>query len=71
MTKSPFDNIKFFLKDSVTGEIELKYICEDCGKLMDMPFSWWLVLSPRSSVKFGDPGYHFRCEECKKKKETV
>ena len=66
---TPFDKVKFFLKDTSTGELELKYVCEDCGKIMDEPFHWWKVETPRPTKAFGTPGYHFRCEECDKKKE--
>ena len=67
----PFDNVKFYLKDSNTGEMELKYICEDCGKVMDIPFHWWLVLPIKPKDKYTHrPGYHFRCEDCEKKLEV-
>ena len=65
----PLDNVKFFLKDQATGEMELKYVCEDCGKVMDAPFHWWKVETPVPTKAFGKPGYHWRCEECDKKKE--
>ncbi len=65
----PFDNLRFFIKDANTGELELKYACEDCGKVMDEPFHWWKVETPRPTKAFGKPGYHWRCEECDKKKE--
>jgi hypothetical protein len=65
----PFGNLKFYLKDSNTGEIELKYICEDCGKAMSEPFHWWKVETPKPTKAFGKPGYHWRCEECDKKKD--
>jgi hypothetical protein len=63
----PFDSLKFYLKDSSTGEIGLKYICEDCGKVMDEPFHWWKVETPKPTKAFGKPGYHWRCENCDKK----
>lgn len=67
----PFDNVKFYLKDSSTGEMELKYICEDCGKVMDIPFHWWLCLPIGTKEKHAQtPGYHFRCEECEKRREV-
>lgn len=65
----PFDSLKFYLKDSSTGEIGLKYICEDCGKVMDEPFHWWKVETPKPTKAFGKPGYHWRCENCDKKKD--
>ena len=68
---TPFDNMKFYLKDASTGELDIKYICEDCGKIEDKPFHWWLrlpmVTNGKASVK--RPGYYFRCEECDKKKD--
>ena len=65
----PFSNIKIFLKDSSTGELELKYVCEDCGKVMDMPYNWQFKFPARHP---GQPtlntcGFQFRCEECDKK----
>jgi hypothetical protein len=40
MNKGPFDNLKFFIKNQENGELEVKYICEDCGKVMEAPFHW-------------------------------
>ena len=65
---TPFDGVKFYLIDSKTGEIGIKYICEDCGKIMDKPDHWWLKV-PYGNAVPKDMGYHFRCEECYKKKE--
>ena len=68
---TPFDNLKFYLKNASTGELDIKYICEDCGKIEDKPFHWLLrlpmVTNGKASVK--RPGYYFRCEECDKKKD--
>jgi hypothetical protein len=68
---TPFDGVKFYLIDDKTGELGLKYVCEDCGKLMDKPGHWWLALPLRDiNGKQTRPfGYHFRCEECDKKKD--
>ena len=66
---TPFDGMKFYLKDTNTGELCVKYICEDCGKeMLDAPDRWWLVLPVNDRHK-RKPGYHFRCSECDKKKE--
>ena len=66
---TPFDGIKFYIKDTSTGELSVKYTCEDCGKEMwDAPDRWWLVLPLNNNHK-RRTGYHFRCEECDKKKE--
>ena len=69
---TPFDGIKFYLIDNKTGELGINYVCEDCGKIMDKPFHWWLVL-PVTKNAVQNPtkvhGYHFRCEECDKEKE--
>ncbi len=66
---TPFDGIKFYMKDTNTGELSVKYTCEDCGKEMwDAPDRWWLVLPLNNNPK-RRTGYHFRCEECDKKKE--
>ena len=68
---TPFDGVKFYLIDDKTGELGIKYVCEDCGKIMEEPGNWWLVLPPRNiNGKQTRPfGYHFRCEECDKKKD--
>ena len=65
---TPFDGVKFYLIDKGTGEIEIKYVCEDCGKIMDKPYHWWLGIS-LTGKRNKSSGYHFRCEECDKKKE--
>ena len=68
---TPFDGVKFYLIDDKSGELGIKYVCEDCGKLMDEPGHWWLALPLRDiNGKQTRPfGYHFRCEECDKKKD--
>lgn len=68
---TPFDGVKLYLIDNKTGELGIKYICEDCGKIMDEPGHWWRALPLRDiNGKQTRPfGYHFRCEECDKKKE--
>ena len=68
---TPFDGVKLYLIDDKSGELGIKYVCEDCGKIMDEPGHWWLVLPLRDiNGKQTRPfGYHFRCEECDKKKE--
>lgn len=60
----PFDNLKFFIKDASTGELELKYICEDCGKIMERPFHWQFRV-PFGANKDPEkrPGYYYWCEE--------
>lgn len=71
--KAPFDNLKFFIKDQKTGELEIKYICEDCGKVMEAPFHWQyrmpVVVNGKKSTN--RPGYYFYCEECNKKEEKI
>ena len=68
---TPFDNLKFYLKDASTGELDIKYICEDCGKVEDKPFHWWIRLPEvnNGTPSTKRPGYYFRCEECDKKKK--
>ena len=68
---TPFDGVKFYLIDDKTGELGIKYVCEDCGKLMDEPGHWWLALPLRdiNGKQTRACGYHFRCEECDKKKD--
>lgn len=63
--EAPFDNLKFFIKDQKTGELEIKYICEDCGKVMEAPFHWQFRV-PFGANKAPDkrPGYYYWCEEC-------
>jgi hypothetical protein len=66
----PFDNLKFFVKDQQTGELEVKYICEDCSKIMTKPFHWQLRV-PFGANKDPDkrPGYYYWCEECWEKEK--
>ncbi len=65
---TPFDGVRFYLINECTGEIGIKYICEDCSKEMKKPYHWWLALPIGDKAK-SHLGYHFRCEECDKKKE--
>ena len=66
---TPFDGITFYIKNSITKELGMKYTCEDCRKeMLDAPDHWWLVL-PLNNKPKRRPGYHFRCEECNKKKD--
>lgn len=69
-SEAPFDNLKFFIKDQKTGELEIKYICEDCGKVMERPFHWQFRV-PFGSNKDPDkrPGYYYWCEECWEKEK--
>lgn len=68
---TPFDGVKFYLIDDKSGELGIKYVCEDCGTLMDEPGHWWLVFPLRdiNGKQTRATGYHFRCEECDKKKD--
>ena len=68
-TRGPFDNIKFYIKDSKTGEVEARYICEDCSKEMKTPYRWWMKV-PYGNAVPDDVGYHYRCEECDNRKES-
>lgn len=63
--EAPFDNLKFFIKDQKTGELEVKYICEDCGKIMEAPFHWQFRV-PFGANKDPEkrPGYYYWCESC-------
>ena len=65
---APFDGVKFYLIDDKSGELGIKYVCEDCGKLMDKPGHWWLKV-PYGNAVPEDLGLHYRCEECDNKKE--
>ena len=64
---APFDGIKFIIDEA--GDISVKYICEDCGKIMDKPDYWWLKV-PYGNAVPKDLGYHFRCEKCNKKRDS-
>lgn len=67
---TPFDGVKLYLIDDKSGELGIKYVCEDCGKLMDEPGHWWFTMPVGLYGKSSrNPGFHFRCEECDKKKE--
>ena len=70
---TPFDGIKFYLIDNETGELGIKYICEDCGKIMDKPYHWWFAY-PLKGTSTQRLGFHYRCKECdnnKKEEETI
>ena len=67
---TPFDGVKFYLIDDKSGELGIKYVCEDCGKLMDEPGHWRFIIPTGLYGKPNkNPGFQFRCEECAKKKE--
>lgn len=67
--QGPLDNLKFFLKNKDTGELGVKYICEDCGKVMETPFKWQFIMPIiHNGKKTSRPGYYFYCEECCNKK---
>lgn len=68
--EAPFDNLKFFVKDQNTGELEVKYICEDCGKAMEKPFHWQFRV-PFGANKDPEkrPGYYYWCEACWEKEK--
>jgi hypothetical protein len=68
--EAPFDNLKFFIKDQKTGELEIKYICEDSCKIMQAPFHWQFRV-PFGANKDPEkrPGYYYWCEECWEKEK--
>ena len=68
---TPFDNVKFYLVNACTGEIGIKYICEDCGIEMKVPYSWQFKLPARyrGQPTLNTCGFHFRCEECSNKRD--
>ena len=54
-------NFKFYLKDKETGELEVKYVCKDCGLEMDEAHHYRAkckgsVVDPFSVV--------FKCHDC-------
>jgi len=53
-----FDNLKFYLKDYTTGELDIRFLCEDCRKEMDRPRYTYEILRGKGT------GYHFVCEDC-------
>lgn len=65
---TPFDGIKFYLVNACTGEIGIRYICEDCGKEMKVPYSWQFKFPARhrNQSTLSTCGFLFRCEECTK-----
>lgn len=69
---TPFDGVKLYLVNACTGEIGIKYICEDCGKEMKVPYSWQFKFPARynNQPTLGTCGFHFRCEECTKEMDT-
>lgn len=54
-----FDNLKFYFKDPTTGELTVKFLCDDCRKEMDKPHYLYQVV--RGGKDFG---YHFLCHDC-------
>ena len=62
MNKTPFGNLKFFIKNQESGELEVKYVCEDCGKTMETPFHWQIRLSLKSNIKRSV--YYYWCKKC-------
>lgn len=68
----PFDNLKFFIKDQGTGELEVKYICEDCGRVMEAPHYWQyrMPMCVNGKKPTSRPGYYFYCEYCSKKENS-
>ena len=57
----PFDNIKFFLKDDKTGELDIKYVCDDCQDAVKIPYFWQFAPYHKDQSK---RGYHFWCKDC-------
>lgn len=58
------NNIKLYLKNIFTGELKVKYICDDCGKLMNEPKNYYIkckngIADPFTTI--------FRCDDCYKK----
>jgi rRNA maturation protein Nop10 len=61
----PFNNLKFYLKNATTGEMEVKYVCEDCGGEIKTPYRWWFAFpSPGSKKPINNLGWHYLCKEC-------
>ena len=69
---TPFDGVKFFLVNEYTGEIGLKYICEDCGKEMKVPYNWQFRFPARykGQPTLNSCGFRFYCEDCAKDKDS-
>ena len=53
-----FDHLKFYIKDSDTGELNLRFLCDDCRKEMDRPYYTY------ENLRGKDAGYHFLCKWC-------
>lgn len=68
---APFDGIKFYLVNACTGEIGIKYICEDCGKEMKVPYRWQFRLPARypGQATLDTCGFHFQCEDCANRRD--
>ena len=69
---TPFDGIKFYLAGADTGELRVKYICRDCGKEMDTPYTWQFCFPTRypNQPTLSTSGFRFLCEECTNRKDT-
>ena len=61
-----FDHVKLFSQEG-TNEILVKYVCSDCGKVMNDPPYYYAEIDPQADY------YFFLCKECygKKIKEIV
>jgi len=54
-------NFKLYLKDKKTGEVQIKYICKDCGLEMDEPENY--IAKAKDGLV--DPfTAEFRCDNC-------
>ena len=56
-----FQYIRFYLKNPDTGELQVKYICKNCGKEMDEPKNYQV----QCKGNIADPFTTFYlCDDC-------
>ena len=55
-------SIKLYLKDKDSGEIEIKYVCNVCGKEMDEPKNYTMNVKGNVADPFSA---RFSCDDCK------
>lgn len=59
-----FDNIKFYLTNRKTGEMTIKFICDNCKEEMDKPYNYQIPVSVKNIPETWKTKY--LCEKCYK-----
>lgn len=61
-----FNGIRLYLKDQETGLLEIRFVCEHCGKEMEQPEGYFIPCSLSGSPKVHET--EFYCNECYKER---